>query len=100
MNAKRLFSALLVLAMTISGTGYVLAADPIPPPPPLPTEGQGQFPGPGAQETTTAPAGEITPARVSYIDGEVSFWRPGATDWTPATVGAPAADEETPLDAT
>jgi hypothetical protein len=91
MNAKRLFSALLVLAMTISGTGYVLAADPVPPPPPLPTEGQGQFPGPGSQETTTAPAGEITPARVSYIDGEVSFWRPGATDWTPATVNTPLA---------
>ena len=98
MNAKRLFSALLVLAMTISGTGYVLAADPIPPPPPLPGQGQGQLPMPGApapgvqeQETTTAPAGEITPARVSYIDGEVSFWRPGATDWTPATVNTPLA---------
>ncbi|HVN84570.1 MAG TPA: DUF6600 domain-containing protein [Candidatus Binatia bacterium] len=27
-----------------------------------------------------------TPARLSFLDGEVSFWRPGAKDWTPARV--------------
>jgi len=29
-----------------------------------------------------APA--VTPPRLSYLDGEVSFWRPGADSWTPA----------------
>jgi len=38
-----------------------------------------------------APAGEPTPPRVSYTYGEVSFWRPGAQDWTAATVNTPLA---------
>lgn len=32
-----------------------------------------------------------TPPRISYIDGEVSFWRPGAEDWTEARVNTPLA---------
>ena len=36
-------------------------------------------------------APQATPPRVSYINGEVSFWRPGAADWTPATVNTPLA---------
>jgi len=32
-----------------------------------------------------------TPPRLSFIDGEVSFWRPGADDWAPATVNTPVA---------
>ncbi|HKA55502.1 MAG TPA: hypothetical protein VKJ47_17760, partial [Candidatus Binatia bacterium] len=37
----------------------------------------------------------ITPPRLSLIDGEVSFWRPGAEDWTPARLNTPltAGDE-------
>jgi hypothetical protein len=34
--------------------------------------------GPEAEPAT------VTPPRVSYVDGQVSFWRPGAEDWTPA----------------
>jgi len=34
---------------------------------------------------------EVTPPRVSYIYGEVSFWRPGAEDWAPARVNTPLA---------
>jgi hypothetical protein len=32
-----------------------------------------------------------TPPRLAFIDGEVSFWRPGAEDWTPAQVNTPLA---------
>jgi len=31
----------------------------------------------------------ITPPRLSYSDGEVSFWRPGAQDWAPAQINTP-----------
>ena len=92
MNAKRVFSTLLVLAALVSGTVYAFAADAVPPPPPPLTAAQAQPPAPalpGAQATPAAPAGEITPARVSYLHGEVSFWRPGASDWSPATVNTP-----------
>jgi len=34
---------------------------------------------------------ERTPPRLSYSDGEASFWRPGAGDWTPARVNTPLA---------
>ena len=32
-----------------------------------------------------------TPPRLSFIDGDVSFWRPGAEDWAPAKVNTPLA---------
>ncbi|PYM73440.1 MAG: hypothetical protein DME10_09885 [Candidatus Rokuibacteriota bacterium] len=38
-----------------------------------------------------APASDVTPARLSYLNGEVSFWRPGAQEWTPAKVNMPLA---------
>jgi hypothetical protein len=34
---------------------------------------------------------EVTPARLSYLNGEVSFWRAGADDWAPATLNTPLA---------
>lgn len=47
-------------------------------------------PGPGG---TPAPpeSPDLTPPRVSYINGDVSFWRPGAQDWTPAAPNTPLA---------
>jgi hypothetical protein len=36
-------------------------------------------------------AQEVTPPRVSYIHGEVAFWRPGAQDWAQAMVNMPLA---------
>ena len=30
-----------------------------------------------------------TPPRLSYAEGEVSFWRPGAEDWAPAQLNTP-----------
>src|SRR6185503_3099869 len=32
-----------------------------------------------------------TPPRLSYAEGEVSFWRPGAEDWSEARVNTPLA---------
>ncbi len=32
-----------------------------------------------------------TPPRLSLVDGQVSFWRPGAQDWTQAQVNTPLA---------
>src|SRR5437867_12089388 len=32
-----------------------------------------------------------TPPRLSFIDGDVSFWRPGAEDWAPAQVNTAVA---------
>ncbi len=32
-----------------------------------------------------------TPPRLAFIEGEVSFWRPGADDWTPARINMPLA---------
>src|SRR2546422_5870315 len=36
--------------------------------------------------------GGPTPPRLSFTDGEVSFWRPGAEDWAPAQVNTPIAE--------
>lgn len=32
-----------------------------------------------------------TPPRLSFLDGSVSFWRPGADDWAPAQINTPLA---------
>jgi hypothetical protein len=34
---------------------------------------------------------QLTPARVGYVEGDVSFWRPGAGDWEAASVNIPLA---------
>lgn len=46
-----------------------------------------------AQSTTEpeAQAEEMTPARLSYVAGAVSFWRPGGADWAPAQANTPLA---------
>ena len=36
-------------------------------------------------------APESTPPRLGFVDGQVSFWRPGATDWAQAQVNTPLA---------
>ena len=43
-----------------------------------------------AQETQVNDAVQ-TPARLSYADGEVSFWRSGAPDWSRAVINTPLA---------
>src|SRR5512137_674473 len=32
-----------------------------------------------------------TPPRLSFVDGQVSFWRPGAPEWTQAQINTPLA---------
>jgi len=69
MPTRRLVVALLMLTLAASGPGSIPAADP-------PTPEQG---------------GEVTPTRVSYLYGDVSFWRPGAQEWAEATANTPLA---------
>jgi uncharacterized protein DUF6600 len=42
---------------------------------------------PGPQQTVI----DQTPPRLSFTDGKVSFWRPGAQDWAEAQVNTPLA---------
>jgi hypothetical protein len=58
-----------VLAVLLAASQFALAADAPPPP----------------------PGAEITPPRLSFVDGKASFWRPGAEDWAPARVNTPLA---------
>ena len=50
----------------------------------------------GVAVAADAPAPEATPSdrtppRLSFVDGQVSFWRPGAQDWAQAQVNTPLA---------
>src|SRR5262245_64876092 len=44
-----------------------------------------------AQAQSSGPSEERTPPRLSFVDGQVSFWRPGAEEWTTAQVNTPLA---------
>ncbi len=46
---------------------------------------------PASDTDEGAPLGDRTPPRLSQIDGEASFWRQGAEDWTQASVNTPLA---------
>lgn len=35
------------------------------------------------------PQPELTPPRLSLVEGQASFWRPGAEDWSPARLNTP-----------
>ena len=50
-----------------------------------------QLAGPASAQPPAAPLTELTPPRVSYAQGDVSFWRPGGQDWAPARVNTPLA---------
>src|SRR5262245_29377531 len=43
-------------------------------------------------EDEATPELDRTPPRLSFTDGEVSFWRTGAEDWTPAQVNTPLGE--------
>ena len=48
----------------------------------------------GSAQPVAPPAGnarQVTPSRVSYLDGDASFWRPGAQDWAPAKLNTALA---------
>jgi hypothetical protein len=46
-----------------------------------------------SQQTTEAepPGDDATPSRLSYVEGAVSFWRPGGNDWAAAQSNIPLA---------
>ena len=46
---------------------------------------------PAAAQEETEDLGR-TPPRLSFVDGEVSFWRAGAEDWSPAQVNTPLGE--------
>ena len=85
MNARRFVAVVLVssMMMMMSGPGSV----PADAQPAAPSAVEGP-PGPGGVPAPTQTA-EVTPSRLSYINGEVSFWRPGAQDWAPAKLNTP-----------
>ncbi len=79
MTTTRWFTASLLGPILFLGASAGVWAAP-PPAPAIPAD---------------APIGR-TPPRLSYVDGEVSFWRPGASNWAPAQVNTPlAAGDET-----
>ncbi|HEU4438721.1 MAG TPA: DUF6600 domain-containing protein [Methylomirabilota bacterium] len=104
---QRIFAALLTLALLLSGPAPALAgnaAPPAPSAPPPPSSAPPAAPSatpppaPAAPDAKAAPEGqaqaespEATPPRISYLHGEVSFWRPGAQDWVPASLNMPLA---------
>jgi hypothetical protein len=87
MTTRRVLAAILALIM-MSSPGAAWAVDP-PPTPPAPSAPSAPPMPEGAP--VAAPTTGVTPARVSYLNGEVSFWRPGGQEWTPAKVNLPLA---------
>jgi hypothetical protein len=82
MSANRIMATLLVLSLLADGSAFIRAGDA------QPTLAAVPDPAPSAASMSSM---EPTPPRVSYIHGEVSFWRPGAQDWAPARVNTPLA---------
>jgi hypothetical protein len=87
--------AIVVASMILfGGAGAALAQPPAPPAPPQAPPAQPQPP--QAQPQPAIPpdesaADERTPPRLSYVDGQVSFWRPGAPEWTAAQINTALA---------
>src|SRR5262245_38821898 len=74
--ATRLLAILLGLGMLLTPVPGARAAATAPPPPP---------------GSDNADSIGRTPPRLSYMNGDVSFWRPGASDWGAAQVNTPLA---------
>ncbi|HME95394.1 MAG TPA: DUF6600 domain-containing protein [Methylomirabilota bacterium] len=81
-TCKRAIAIVLTLTVLIGTAPGARAAEPPAPPAAAPSAGEA-----GAQSDATA----ATPPRLSYTDGDVSFWRPGGDDWVPAQVNTPLA---------
>ncbi len=72
------------MLLTFMGSVSPLQAQP--PPPEAPALPPAQAPPQQAARVV-----ERTPPRLSFVQGQVSFWRPGAEDWTPAQLNTPLA---------
>jgi hypothetical protein len=83
----------LPLAIVLSVTAGA-QNEPLPPPAPSQQPAAPAPPPEAGGETAPVPEGPppgTTPPRLAYTQGEVSFWRPGAEDWSPARVNTPLA---------
>jgi hypothetical protein len=90
---KRLIASLLALTLFVGAAPLARAASPAVPAPPAPPAAATS---PAAATTEDGEADDSqnpspTPPRLSYLSGEVSFWRPGGEDWAPAQVNTPLA---------
>ena len=81
---KRLIASLLALILFAGTAPLARAASPAPPASPA-----ASAPEDGEADDSQNPA--PTPPRLSYTNGDVSFWRPGGEDWAPAQVNTPLA---------
>jgi hypothetical protein len=84
---KRMIASLLALTMFVGAVPLARAASPGVPAPPAPPAATMTGDGEADESQNTAP----TPPRLSYVNGDVSFWRPGGEDWAPAQVNTPLA---------
>ncbi len=83
---RRISAGLLTFVIVVSGVAPGWAGSSAPPAPAAPPAAPGAAEAPAPEDSA-----EATPPRVSYIHGEVSLWRPGASDWAPATLNMPLA---------
>ena len=85
--AQRSLALLLGLVLTHGPLAASAAAQAVPAPPAIPAAPAA----PGAPASSAyGPIGR-TPPRLSYVNGEVSYWRPGAADWAPAQINTALA---------
>jgi hypothetical protein len=85
--AQRSLALLLGLVLTLGPLAASAAAQAVPAPPAIPAAPAA----PGAPASSAdGPIGR-TPPRLSYVNGEVSYWRPGAADWAPAQLNTALA---------
>jgi hypothetical protein len=80
MNPRRLVAA--CLTGVLLATAGLAGAQPPPPPAGMPA---------GVPEAAGPEEPALTPPRVGFLNGSVSFWRPGADAWSPAAVNLPLA---------
>jgi hypothetical protein len=76
MRAGRILATLSLLGLAAGAPAGAQVAPPGPPP---------------GGSVTASGSSDLTPPRVSYLNGEVSYWRPGAEDWSPAQLNTPLA---------
>ena len=76
MRALHTVAVAVALALALGNTGMARAFQAPPPAGPAPDE---------------ATADDRTPPRLSYVDGQASFWRPGAPEWVAAQVNTALA---------
>ena len=84
---KKITASFLALILFVGAAPLARAASPAVPAPPAPPTAAAPEDGEADDSQNPAP----TPARLSYTNGEVSFWRPGGDDWAPAQVNTPLA---------